>query len=277
MLNVIKYELKARYKTILWVLGILVFINLLVFINTRWISGFQLDDLSVAGQPTKGDVTVRSMAALWIALCFMANVLVIFLGIGWAISIMYRDLYNKTGYLLLTIPRNGYQLTGAKLITGFIEFIIYGTASFLLSCIQIVNIFSFVDRMNLRELWNGIMTHGGGIIFIIIYGFFVAFFTIIILSYFSIAFIRSFLSKNKFGGLLSFLAFIGVSIIVDWLSRMLEKVLPYSFDLGSIIPGTLPEDFGRIAVNYASSIFNLLILVALFIGTSLLIEKKVEI
>ncbi len=122
MKEIIKYQLKARKGAIQLLLAIFGILN-----AAAWAAEIQ----ALAHRTNE----FTPMLAFWIPISVgvtVCTVLVMFFlcGAGHVDALLYKD----TSYLMLTIPRRGWQILGGRFIAGLIEFLIYAvTAGVLLS------------------------------------------------------------------------------------------------------------------------------------------------
>lgn len=122
MKEIIKYQLKARKGAIQLLLAIFGILN-----AAAWAAEIQ----ALAHRANE----FTPMLAFWIPISVgvtVCTVLVMFFlcGAGHVDALLYKD----TSYLMLTIPRRGWQILGGRFIAGLIEFLIYAvTAGVLLS------------------------------------------------------------------------------------------------------------------------------------------------
>lgn len=101
--------------------------------------------------------------------------------------------------------------------------------------------------------------------------------------YVSVALSRVAIRKKKLGKLGSFGIFVGICIIVGKLSMWIQKIFPQTIEL-AITPNTVISNTinsARISLNFvniniASTIFDIVFAVALFIVVSYLLQEKVE-
>jgi len=122
MLEIIKYQLKGRKNTILFMLAIFGILNA-VAIGVE-ISG-EIADFS----------NMTSGLGFWIVVAIattaIATTVMFFLcGTGHVGDLLYKD----SSYLMLTVPRHGWEILGGRFIAGLVEFLAYAIpAGFLLT------------------------------------------------------------------------------------------------------------------------------------------------
>ena len=92
------------------------------------------------------------------------------------------------------------------------------------------------------------------------------------------------LKGKKIGKVGSFVIFILLSMLISWLSFKLITVLPQTLNLSNFSisnsSNLLNSDFsvsgGEFNINIAQTIFNIITFIVLFISTSYLIDKKLD-
>ena len=95
-----------------------------------------------------------------------------------------------------------------------------------------------------------------------------------VVSYFSIALSKSFLRISKLRWLITILLFVSICALDGVIGWQLEKLIPYSFDAAGMIFSTKLES---LELNYASTVFSFVTIVAMLTGTAYLLDKKVEV
>lgn len=123
MLSIIKYQLRDRRNPFLLKGGILLALHLVVW---------ALEAREIVG----GTYSMQASTGFWL---FVTGAYTVILSIalfftcasGHANGLLYRD----TGYLMLTVPRRGWQILGGHFFAGLIEFLAY--AILALACLFI--------------------------------------------------------------------------------------------------------------------------------------------
>ncbi|NLL81459.1 MAG: hypothetical protein GX231_04020 [Tissierellia bacterium] len=288
MLKYMKYELKGTYRFMLAIiLAALFATSSLQLYGKNLTNGNNLSEPSVFGGIFIG---------LMIFVVFGAFIATIFYLIG----NFRKDLYEDRGYLTFTLPISGSQILGAKTIIALMwaallvfSFITY---NFLLVGVlygeDVINVIVEGLRFIANNNLNGV----------IIAGFLVAIFSVIttlLLIYFSIALSRVSIGNKKIGGVWVVI-FLILNSLIAYFSIRIGDLIPYYIDLTnfSIIsesdfmryfgyiesqvmghgynPGMVVSSSEMIAFNIGSLIFNVLTTVGIFLGTSYIIEKKVD-
>ncbi len=185
------------------------------------------------------------------------------------IKIFRDDLFGNTGYLLFSLPKKSSAILGAKILTALME---YAICLFITVTFGAMNVYKLFLKMNdivaLDEIakliepaisWAGYET--------------LQFVVLVLMIYFAMTITKSILVNNKHNRLISFVTFIGLSYLVGKISDLLNQAFPQDMLLNYKIVGAetvipLP--------GIASVIFSLVIGFALFMGTSYLLENKIN-
>ncbi|NFB57513.1 ABC transporter permease [Clostridium botulinum] len=250
--KLIKYNLKCYYKEILILLSLVVLSNLGLFYKiNKW---------------------PREIIFLLSIMIFSFACLVVLI---WNINMFSKDLYSDTSYLIFTLPVKGRSILGAKLITSVIQIILVNI---------VAGIFIYMNFMNSSLIHQHIVAYltfkNISIASIIAMFHYISFLLTI---YVSVALSRVAIRKKKLGKLGSFGIFVGICIIVGKLSMWIQKIFPQTIEL-AITPNTVISNTinsARISLNFvniniASTIFDIVFAVALFIVVSYLLQEKVE-
>lgn len=264
MFKLIKYELKGYYKELLGALIITSIINIFLLVNPKsW--------------------EVDTLIGLSIAVIFTACIVVIV----WNIRLFNRDLYGDTGYLMFTLPQKGYSILGSKLIASFIQMVVVGGASVLYLIFILI-------RYNQIQWGLGVKFSPLFIIFIILSSIF-SYLSFLLLVYFSSTACRVAIRNKRIGKLGGFIIFIAMNFLTIKIGEMLANIFPQTYGikvLEQISNAGMDAVNGRIRVdnknvildmsnnlmnvNAAVTIFSILLFIALYIGVSNLIEKKID-
>jgi hypothetical protein len=245
-----KYELRGTYKFMLSIL-------LTVLFST---TGIQLFTNNQINDSRNG------MLMNFLPLLFVGFMLVIFGALVAAtifiISSYRRELYEDRGYLTFTLPLTGRQILGSKLIIALFWYIAIGVAvvvyngilgTILFGSGWITQLLRVFDDFGIIVINNGIMSILSSII-------------TMLLVYFSITLSKVSFKNTKIGGIW-FVLFLFFNWIYSFLNHR----------IGMIFSGVdnLYEFMGT-AISIPSIIFSILVGIGLFLGTSYLIEKKID-
>ena len=250
MFKYMKYELRGTYKFMLSIL-------LTVLFST---TGIQLFTNNQINDSRNG------MLMNFLPLLFVGFMLVIFGALVAAtifiISSYRRELYEDRGYLTFTLPLTGRQILGSKLIIALFWYIAIGVAvvvyngilgTILFGSGWITQLLRVFDDFGIIVINNGIMSILSSII-------------TMLLVYFSITLSKVSFKNTKIGGIW-FVLFLFFNWIYSFLNHR----------IGMIFSGVdnLYEFMGT-AISIPSIIFSILVGIGLFLGTSYLIEKKID-
>ncbi|MCD2347839.1 hypothetical protein [Clostridium guangxiense] len=265
MFKIIKYEIKTISKEFLIILAAIVLLNLVLMTRINvW-----------------KDTTLIMLTFL---ICFGAGVVAFI----YNITMFTRDLKQDTGYLIFSIPKSGYSILGAKMISSIIviaaSLIISAIMSFLLGIVAMGNFNDFIKgftslKISGIDAIKAVLVLIADVIIIII-----GYIGTLLIIYFSVSVSRAIMNGRKYSGLVSFLIFIIVNLvsgkIYDLLSRAIPKTInPYvTLYSNSIVNSTNNPDPSIlfIPINWAGGIFYLVFSVALFIATGYILEKKID-
>jgi hypothetical protein len=257
VLNLIKYEFLGKYKAF----GIVVIASLVLNIGLLFTVG-SWNDIGI----------------LMLSICIgvgagIANLI-------FSIGIFSEDIYEDKGYLTFTLPQNGYFILISKLIIAIIFYI-------LTTIIESVFVVHFI--YNISQVREGLDTIGVKInvtslgIENVISGA-IGFCLLLCMIYFAISITKLAVTKKRGGKFLAFIVFLiigGLYIAGNW---CLEKVLPQTFyiNIFQSVSGTISNNasLGNLVkglpVNIAGMVYELVVLIVLFIATANIIEKKLD-
>lgn len=251
MFKLVKYELIGKSRNILGGIALLVLLNIFFEIGfTFWWRG-------------------GSEASL---LCAILLGIVAFIAVGVdIISLLRRDLFGNTGYLVFTLPQSGYSILGAKLIAGSVELLTFViTQSFIILYYLIFRSEGFILKQFLESIpnlipvaLNAVVSVGSG------------FLLLLLMIAFSLVLTRSLLTAKKFGKIISFGIFIALTYGIALLDNKLRSLLSFASEIKSypMIGGSLTLEL----MNRIDILFTLAISVVLFIVSGYLLDRKLEV
>lgn len=266
MFKIIKYEIKTISKEFLIILAAIVLLNLVLMTRINvW-----------------KDTTLIMLTFL---ICFGAGVVAFI----YNITMFTRDLKQDTGYLIFSIPKSGYSILGAKIISSLIVMIaslaVSVIMSFLLGVVGMGNwdefIRSFTDPRNIPDI------NTFKLILVLIVDALIAvtaYVQLLLIIYFSISISRTIMNKRKFSGLVSFLIFVVVNLVTGKLYELISRAIPktinpyVTFYGNSIVNSNGANSLSVLLfpVNWAGGIFYIILMIALFIATGYILEKKID-
>jgi hypothetical protein len=282
MLEIIKYQLKGRKKSILLLLAIVGALNAIAF-------GVELS--GAINSPTN----VNSALGFWIVIaCMVTSISTVVMFFVCSTGHVNELLYKDSNYLMLTVPRHGWEILGGRFIAGFIEFLAYFIAACFLATIHVSIAAPMVsnDGMNFFRMFG--FLYGQvfvvnfisvaqvsliGLLIFVITGTFITF---------AVVASRSFVKNKGIATAVSIVVFITVlSQAAKWGTALSEKLNMYwgiqpkiNFpEVAKLNANGLQITTGDIApilVPIAPFVFFLALAVVLFAASSWLMEKKVE-
>lgn len=197
----------------------------------------------------------------------------------------YRNIYTDEGYLMHTLPVSQKELIFSKLLIAFIWTAITEIVIFISVVSIALTVLSVKDGMKITNMWSAFFkiiannsvwfkeTFGisvtTGTIFTLIAGI-VSIFQSILMIYTAIS-LGQLLQKHKILG--SFLSYIGINAVFQFLQSIIMIPMMFSFDTSA----TLPEIFASIFPYYYLAIGESIILSILFFFlTEYLMKKKLN-
>lgn len=213
MLNLIKYELRGNFATLLGICLIVI-----------------IGDLFLLTKVGSWEVGVPVLSSF---LGFGA-LLLIFIS---SLTIMSNYLYNEQGYLLFTLPQSGKSILASRLVTAVIQFAIVTLVSAVM--------FFLNDQ---EKIWNAIVRHvefTEGLYSIVMYLWTIIYELTFI--YFCMVVGKIAFKGKKLGKMGSFILFIFFSIGRNGLSVIIANFFPDVVQLNSFI--TLNLNIGELMLD----------------------------
>ncbi|MEC2223963.1 MULTISPECIES: hypothetical protein [Heyndrickxia] len=275
MLKYVKYEIRGTYKFILGIMA-------LVFILLTAMYAYSNKEGSLFH-------SVQIFMPIGVMLLFGAA-LIAFLYI---VGSFRKELYEDSGYLTFTLPLTGNQILGSKLIAALFWFMVLGIGVVLFNFLMVM-IFSPFHIDHISKLFSAIskvLSIKACIYMTLSMVFSVV--SVLLLIYFSMALSKVTFRHKKIGGLW-FVLFIILSSIFGYIDTEISQWIPYYLNLSTFhvvtpasyddllqmhyhIGGLYLNAVSRyVATNIASSVYHLALMIALFLGTGYLIEKKID-
>lgn len=276
MNSILRQEWKSRTNSILITQAVLFAINLIGIISMLF------------NQPQR-----YSTPTMWFIIAVSLDSLIVFLPLITGSGNIGKVLFKDSSYLLLSIPRNGFQILGGKIIIGVAECIIYLIPAIIYVVIFMVQMLiidntgiSFGAAKDIAVLLDLVFIKNTGFI---ITGFILA---IVCLAIFSIListasiFIRSFLKTKRFATVLTIVAFFFMVDIPSRIGLYINRFLPLNIDFSVTVTTMNYNQFGQphyftesmpITISLLPIIIWVVFAVAYFIVSSILLEKKVEV
>ncbi len=292
MRKYMKYEIKGTYKFILGILAVVLIassviqFNILSEINTiERTGGFASDGFR--------------------ALTLITSILVIFgaflTAFFFIVGSFRKELYDDRGYLTFTLPLTGRQILGSKLLVSLLWYLVLGAGIAIYNMVLALILFENDISYMIRTILQSIDISFISLLIISIVSTLVT----LILIYFAIALSRVTIRNKKIGGIW-FLLFIVLNMMVTFLTYQFSGLLPYYlnvsdfsiehiYNISSFMMGPgnsysggmqilsngsnalmfIGSDF-KPYLNIFGVLFQIIVIVAGFLGTGYLIEKKID-
>lgn len=255
MFNLVKYELKGNYKFVLGNILMVILLNLLLM--------------------TRKGIWSTEIIIVLSAIIFITSAVIIFLE---GIKLMSRYMKGDEGYLLLTLPQKGHSILTSRLISALIEIAFVSSIGFAFLWINMSSIDfireKFMRGMDAKVILNGIAGSAANIILMLT------------LIYFSVVISKVAFKNRKLGGVGAFLIFLVASFLINYVAYSVSNLFNVSINYGELYANVrintslLGEQGGLVVttaqINIPSLIYNLVIFVGLFAGTSYMLERKVD-
>lgn len=261
MVKLLKYEL-IRSKTIL-----LITLIVLLGIEALFLLGFFFEIDSLLGT----SVMLLTLAGFG---GFIAIVV-------YAVNRFYTDLKNKHGYMLFLTPRNAYQIVGSKVINSFLVMMV-GFALYVgMIVLDIGLAFQEASDTNMIMLvLEAFVTEFDWTIWLVPLDYVIGWFNMILTIYFAITLTFTFLSSKKYKGWISagvyLLLNMGISMLTNAVMTPVMNNLLYSMEtMNTYSYAEFIQNGGGLYLGGAV-VLELVIAVAMYFATSVLMEKKLN-
>lgn len=198
-----------------------------------------------------------------------------------AIQNYYNDLKNRYGYMLFLTPRNGFQIIGSKLcqcllilLTGGLLIGLFGGLDLYLSFTNsedAIGITLYAEALMEEFDWTMLL--------FLLEGFLTLLGTLLTI-YFAITLAFTFFNGKRGKGFLCFLVYLGIDLVVNGITDAIMAPMEESFYVAMETMETssyleMIANGGLLYILLSIGI-HLLIAVGMYIGTSLLIDKKLS-
>lgn len=278
MREIIKYQLKGQKNAMILLLSIIGSVNLITW-------GVEIIAI------LSGSWNFTPALMFWLPLASISTsvvgiVLFFLCSSGHVDQLLYKD----SNYLMLTIPRRGWEILGGRIIAGFIEFLVYAIAASLIALIHggIISILASRGEFSFFSVLGTFLTKGVALnlpaLFQLSLYSLSMFITIGVFLSFAAVISRSFI-KNK--GIASAIAVVVFITVINWTVN-LGTFLSSKMNWYTTITLRIPQDFTGFnsmmhmreqtaQIPFTPFLIFLILSAALFAATSWLLEKKVEI
>lgn len=253
MLKLTKYEFRKNRSVLL-----------IIAVGFLLLQGYFLVSLFLEKETHSG--MSASLLTLYSVVCFFAVFIL-------AITNYSKELNSKTSYLIFMTPTTPLSIIFSKLL------------NILIIGIIIVLVFFGIGMLDLKLLMDTYPEVGSFAAFIdeifevigvdstlfftqvgfYIVSFLISFFSTVTLIYFAITLSATLLQNNRFRGFVSFILFIGFTILTGYISDKLPVLCASPANSWDIMLNLIPD-----------TILELIVMIVSILGCSVLLEKKVS-
>ena len=237
MFNLIKYELRGKFLTLLGICLTVILGN--IFLITQFgTGGIGVPILSTF-------LGVGGLVAIFIS----------------SLTLMSNYLYDDQGYLLFTLPQSGISITASRLITAVIQISIVTIVAVSMFCLidQGRMLHAMLEGVEVREILTSILMYIWTIV------------STLTFIYFCMVIGKIALKGKTIGKIGSFIIFFLLSGVRNGLSAINSNYFP------QIVQSDSFTSFNAaFTINIGNTIFDIIIFVILFISTSYLLEHKID-
>lgn len=280
--KLMKYEIKGSYRFILGVLALVMILTSGIYI---YMNNAMQNDATVLG-------------GMFIGLSFMVIFGTMLATFFYIVNLFRKELYEDRGYLTFTLPLSGRQILGSKLLVALLWFGILGLGVMISNGIGLRFIVpnEIWQEIPFAEIFSQISI--STLVFGLLYGLLGGVVTLITI-YFAMALGRVSFKNKKMGGIW-FVIFLVLSLIISFGQLKAAELIPHYLNLGNPglesfdsavttmdmsihvdVSGSIPTITnnmnGDILINIGALLYNIIIAIAGFLGTSYLIERKIDI
>ena len=173
------------------------------------------------------------------------------------LTLMSDYLYEDQGYLLFTLPQSGVAITASRLITAVIQISIVTLVAVSMFCLvdQGRMLHAILQGEEVREILISILMYIWTIV------------SSLTFIYFCMVIGKIALKGKTIGKIGSFIIFFVLSGVRNGLSTINSNYFPQIMQLDS---------FTSLSINIGNTIFDIVIFVILFMSTSYLLERKID-
>jgi len=210
-----------------------------------------------------------------------------FIGVGflvliYGVGVFRKELNDDTGYLLYSLPVSGYDITGAKLLMATVIYVVYTLLAGLFSWaifLLTLNDDRFKRSVSMvipGNILNDALIKNSGIIMYTYISVLLFMIGLWLLSYLSTILSRVFFYKKRFGGLMALGIFIAIAWLIGRLYYVVIAVFPWTYNLTMAYEHAMWGFRFDVPINIAGDIFSVLILVLLYVITSHMVHRRLE-
>jgi hypothetical protein len=296
MNEIIKYQIKGRKNTILFMLAIFAIINVVAWIAeiygfTEW-----THTVSAAGSQFNFESSGSGLSPLlgfWVPIALATTVISTIVMFFMCCSGHVNELlFRDTSYLMLTVPRRGREIIGGRLIAGFLEFLMYAIPALFILSVHgaIAGVYASSGKTGFFAAFAFLykqvfIVNIGTTLKLALIGTMLAAATGMFIMFAAIA-SRSFIKTKKLATAIAIAVFI---IVTNWTVKIGDAVsaklgwyiqIPISIEGQPFRPGWISghgtQNLDTFSVPFAPIVIFFAIAIGLFAAASWLMEKKVE-
>ena len=256
--KLLKYEIRKNLGTVV-----------VILIGLALLEGFFL--ISVATSKSTNSAAVGSIMSA--VLLVLYSIVCFFMVFILSVRSYANELNTKTGFMLFMTPHTPTAIIVAKLLYT----LIFGTllAGLLVLCAvgdwavllgKYGQIEDFVEMF--KSLFSMIRFNPGRFLVTLlgyVINFLLSFFSAVVLAYLAVTLSATFLQSNKYRGLISFLLFLAMIILIRVIGNLIPGVNPKVYEIENLLTAMIP-----------SMILNLVVLIGGVFGSVWLLERKVS-
>ena len=221
MLKLMKYELRKTLSTKLVLLGVTAAAEAAYLISLCWLR----------------DSFVLPLSILLLVLLATGGVM----GIGLeSVVTLHRDMNTKQSYMLFMTPNSSYAILGAKMLEMTLSVLLSGAFFFALGTLDITLLFAREDMLN--QLWSTLqdvvhaldsqLTLNAVSFASFLFSLLAGWICVIATAYLADVISAALLNGKKHNGVVSFVVFLLLSILTEWLMQAVTRTLtPYNVRL----------------------------------------------
>lgn len=276
MFKYMKYELRGTYKFMLTII--------LTVLGAS--TGLQLYALNTMNKfnNINDSVAVSSIPTLLVIILPLIIFGAFITALFYIIGSFRKELYEDRGYLTFSLPLTGKQILGAKLMMALIWSALLGLSSLIYNLVLAWALHGskFLDGLEYIISFginNAVITVGFASVFSSV--------VTLLLIYFAITLSRVSVRNKKIGGLW-FIIFLILNSLVSYATLKAADIIPYYFDLNAFkiigqnalsnsLNSSMVVNNNGMIINIGSLLLSIVVAIGTFLGTSYLIEKKIDI
>lgn len=256
MIQLIKYEIIKKYKSLLILLGVFGLMSLYTLY------------LFIGGGTEE--------AVIGFGLYMVLGAVLLFYLLINNILLFSSDLRRKTGYMVFLTPYNGYKILGSKVLATIIENVVFIILYAVLGLIFTVTFLNIVEEplgvmgisqyIQIDYTINDFLT-----ILLICMDIALAWLNFMLIITLAITLYKSLLAHVKYGGLISFGFFLVINYLVQKVYSIVASLYTTNdYMIQEIIEGSWMNNMGYQCLTY------LIVGAGLFTATAYLMDKKIN-